>query len=91
MTLTINLSEKLETKLRSIAEQRKISQSALAELLLAKQLEPDLTLLESWLQESDPETITEQQNTWYELQQGLEQHKTGFRELFPPEEQGKSW
>jgi hypothetical protein len=88
MTLTLNLPEKLEQRLRLAAQQQHLSEVELVEQLLAEKLEPSLALLESWLEQG---IDAEQQQTWETIRQGLEANRDGVRQLFPPEQQGKSW
>jgi hypothetical protein len=91
MTLILNLPEKLEEKLRLTANQRNVSEAEVISQLLTEKLEPNLTLLESWLQETNPKIILEQQETWQDLKQGLEANRNTNRLLFPPDQKGKSW
>ncbi len=91
MTLTLHLPEKLEQKLRAVAQQHDLSEAAWVEQLLTEKLEPTIRTLESRLTNPSQDDILEQQETWRVLQQGLMQNKDNDRELFPPEQQGKSW
>ena len=44
---------------------------------------PLIDLLDSWLNETDPEVIREQQETWAFLKQALDEDRLSYRKLFP--------
>ena len=42
-----------------------------------------IALLDSWLNETDPEVIREQQETWEYLKRVLDEDRLSYRKLFP--------
>jgi hypothetical protein len=42
-----------------------------------------IDLLRSWLDETDPEVIREQRETWEFLKQALDEDRPSYRKLFP--------
>ena len=45
--------------------------------------QPLIDLLDSWLNETDPEVIREQRETWEFLKQALDEDRLSYRKLFP--------
>lgn len=94
MTITLNLTEELEKKLKELAEQhgQSIEQSALQ--LLQQQLRPSrneqaIALLKSW--RDDESDDAEQKETGEYLIRVLDEDRTSDRKLFPPELKGITW
>ena len=86
MTLILHLSPELEQRLQQEAKRQGLSLDAYALQLLAQSLPPKdrhtalVTLLQSWIDESDPE---EQRDTGEYLIHALDADRLADRQLFP--------
>ncbi len=94
MTLTLHLSPELEKRLTQEAKRQEIALDAYAVQLLAQSLPPTdrqtelVTLLQSWIDEGDPE---EQRETGEYLIRVLDEDRLADRQLFPRDLQGVTW
>lgn len=94
MTLTLHLSPELEQRLQQEAKRQALSLDACVVQLLAQSLPPQdrqtalVTLLQSWIDEDDPE---EQQETGEYLIRALDADRLADRQLFPRDLQGITW
>lgn len=94
MTVTLTLSDRLESQLRQEASARGYTVSTYAQYLLeqhcARQATqtPMAALIQSWLDEDDEQ---EQQETGDYLIEALDTDRHSERKLFPPEQEGISW
>lgn len=94
MTLTLNLTPKLEQCLRQEAQRHGVSPDEYTVQLLEQRLLPSerhahlITLLQSWIDEGDAE---EQQETGEYLIRVLDEDRLSDRKLFPPELKGVTW
>jgi hypothetical protein len=94
MTLTLHLSPELEQRLKQEAKRQGLSLHACALQLLAQSLPPKhhqtelVTLLQSWMDEGDPE---EQRETGEYLIRALDEDRPSDRQFFPPDLKGVTW
>ena len=94
MTLTLHLPLELEQRLLQAASRRGFSLDEYTVHLLDKYLPPTdrrteiVTLLQSWLDEKNPE---EQQETGEYLIRTLDEDRLSDRQLFPAELKDISW
>ena len=94
MTLTLHLPPELEQRLTHEATRHGLALDAYTLQLLDKSLPPKerhtelVTLLQSWLDEGDPE---EQQETGEYLIRALDEDRLADRPLFPPDLKGVTW
>ena len=94
MTLTLHLPLELEQRLLQAASRRGFSLDEYTVQLLDKYLPPTdrrteiVTLLQSWLDEKNPE---EQQETGEYLIRTLDEDRLSDRQLFPAELKDISW
>lgn len=94
MTLTLRLPPELEQRLLQAASYRGLSLDEYTVQLLDKYLPPTdrrteiVTLLQSWLDEKNPE---EQQETGEYLIRTLDEDRLSDRQLFPAELKDISW
>ena len=94
MTLTLHLPPELEQRLKQEAKRQGLSLDAYTLQLLAQALPPKdqqtelVTLLQSWIDEGDPE---EQRETWEYLIRALDEDRLSDLQLFPPDLQGVTW
>jgi len=94
MTLTLHLPLELEQRLLQAASRRGFSLDEYTVQLLDKYLPPTdrrteiVTLLQSWLDEKNPE---EQQETGEYLIRTLDEDRFSDRQLFPAELKDISW
>jgi hypothetical protein len=94
MTLTLHLPSELEQRLTQEAQRQGLPLDAYTLQLLDKHLPPIdrrtelVTLLQSWMDEGDPE---EQQETGEYLVRVLDEDRLSERKLFPPDLQGTTW
>ena len=94
MTLTLHLPPELEQRLTQEAKRQGLALDAYALQLLDQSLPPKdrrtelVTLLQSWIEEGDPE---EQQETGEYLIRALDEDRLADRQLFPPELKGITW
>ena len=94
MTLTLHLSPELEQRLTQEAKRQGLSLDTYTLQLLDKSLPPKahrtelVTLIESWIDEGDPE---EQRETGEYLIRALDEDRLADRPLFPPDLKGVTW
>lgn len=94
MTLTLHLPPELEQRLLQAASHRGLSLDEYTVQLLEKHLPPNnrrteiITLLQSWLDEKDPE---EQQETGEYLIHALDEDRPSNRPLFPAKLKDVTW
>ena len=94
MTLMLQLPPELEQRLTQEAKRHGLSPDAYTLQLLDKSLPPEdrrtelVTLLQSWLDERDPE---EQRETGTYLIRALDEDRLADRQLFPPDLKGVTW
>ncbi|HTG32859.1 MAG TPA: hypothetical protein VLB76_07980 [Thermoanaerobaculia bacterium] len=94
MTLTLNLPQDLEKRLRHEAVRQGLPADTLTLQLLDQHLPSDKTqgkltaLLQSWIEEGDAQ---EQKETGEYLVQTLDEDRLSERRLFPLELKGKTW
>jgi hypothetical protein len=94
MTLTLHLSPELEQRLKQEAKRQGLSLHTYALQLLAQSLPPKdqqtelVTLLQSWIDEGDPE---EQRETGEYLIRALDEDRLSNRQFFPPNLKGVTW
>ncbi|MBP7964520.1 MAG: hypothetical protein KBG20_20615 [Caldilineaceae bacterium] len=95
MTLVLSLSDNLEKQLTVEATMQGFSVTDYAQRVLERHLQQRRTnqlqavaLLQSWIDESDPE---EQIETGNYLIQALDADRLSDRQLFPPEMEGITW
>jgi hypothetical protein len=94
MTLTLHLPPELEQRLKQEAKRQGRSLDAYALQLLDQSLPPKdrqtelVTLLQSWIDEGDPE---EQRETGEYLIRTLDADRLSDRQLFPPDLKGVTW
>jgi len=94
MTLTLNLPQDLEKRLRHEAVRQGLPADTLTLQLLDQYLPSDKTqgkltaLLQSWIEEGDAQ---EQKETGEYLVQTLDEDRLSERRLFPLELKGKTW
>ena len=94
MTLTLHLPPELEQRLTQEATRHGLALDAYTLQLLDKSLPPEdrrtelVTLLQSWLDEGDPE---EQRETGTYLIRALDEDRLADRQLFPPDLKGVTW
>jgi hypothetical protein len=94
MTLTLHLPPDLEQRLAQEATRHGLALDAYTLQLLDQSLPPTdrrtelVTLLQSWMDEGDPE---EQQETGEYLIRALDEDRLADRQLFPPELKGVTW
>jgi len=94
MTLTLHLPSELEQRLTQEATRHGLALDAYTIQLLEKSLPPKerhtelVTLLQSWLDEANPE---EQQETGEYLIRALDEDRLADRPLFPPDLKGVTW
>jgi len=74
MTTSVTRTDPPPTSADEAAEER---------LLQIGKNQPLIALLDSWLNETDPEVIREQQETWEFLKQALDEDRLSYRKLFP--------
>ncbi len=94
MTLTLHLPPEMEQRLAQEAKRQSLPLDACTLQLLDKHLPPIdrrtelVTLLQSWIDEGDPE---EQQETGEYLVRVLDEDRLSERKLFLPDLQGVTW
>ena len=94
MALTLHLSPELEQRLKQEAKRQGLALDAYALQLLAQSLPPKdqqtelVTLLQSWIDEGDPE---EQRETGEYLIRALDEDRLSNRQFFPPNLKGVTW
>ena len=95
MTLTLQLTSELEDKLQAAARSEGITPAQCALKLLDEKLadserrrQETIEMLRSWREEGDPE---EDRQAYEELTKALDEDRTSYRKLFPPELKGISW
>ena len=94
MTLTLHLPPELEQRLTQEAKRQGLTLDAYTLQLLDKFLPPKdrhtelETLLQSWMDEGDPE---EQRETGEYLIRALDEDRLADRQLFPRDLQGVTW
>ena len=94
MTLTLHLSPELEQRLTQEATRHGLALDAYTLQLLDKSLPLKdrrtelVTLLQSWIEERNPE---EQQETGEYLIRALDEDRLADRPLFPPDLKGVTW
>lgn len=94
MTLTLHLPPELEKRLTQEAQRQGLSLDDYTVALLDKALPPQyqrtelITLLQTWIDEGDPE---EQRETGEYLIRALDEDRLSDRPLFPPELKGVTW
>lgn len=94
MTLTLNLPQELEQRLTREAQRQGLPLDAYTVALLDKSLPPQerrtelITLLQTWLDEEDPE---EQRDTGEYLIHALDGDRLSDRPLFPSDLKGVTW
>lgn len=94
MTLTLHLPPELEQRLTQEAKRQGLALDVYTLQLLDRSLPPKdrhtelVTLLQSWLDEGDPE---EQQDTGEYLIRALDEDRLADRQLFPPNLKGVTW
>ncbi len=94
MTLTLHLPPELEQRLTHEATRHGLALDAYTLQLLDQSLPPNdrrrelVTLLQSWMEEGDPE---EQQETGEYLIRALDADRLADRQLFPPDLKGVTW
>jgi hypothetical protein len=94
MTLTLHLPPELEQRLTQEAQRQGLALDAYTLQLLEQSLPPKerhtelVALLQSWLDEGDPE---EQQETGEYLIRALDEDRLADRPLFPPDLKGVTW
>ena len=94
MTLTLHLPPDLEQRLVQEAQRQGRSLDDYTLELLSKSLPPQdrrtelVTLLQTWLDEEDPE---EQRETGEYLIRALDEDRLSDRPLFPPKLKGVTW
>ncbi len=85
MTLQLELTKTAEQILTRNAQQNGMELAEYATYLLEKSLQntTGVELLEQWLSDKNPESITEQTQTFQELQKNLDQNRVhSARKLF---------
>lgn len=94
MTLTLHLPLELEQRLTQEATRHGLALDVYTLHLLDKSLPPTdrrtelVTLLQSWIEEGDPE---EHQETGEYLIRALDEDRLADRQLFPPDLKGVTW
>ena len=94
MTLTLHLPPELEQRLTQEAMRQGLALDTYTLQLLDQSLPPNdrrrelVTLLQSWMEEGDPE---EQQETGEYLIRALDADRLADRQLFPPDLKGVTW
>jgi hypothetical protein len=94
MTLTLHLPPELEQRLTQEAKRQGLALDVYTLQLLDKSLPPKdrrielVALLQSWLDEGDPE---EQQETGEHLIRALDEDRLADRPLFPPDLKDVTW
>ncbi len=94
MTLTLSIPPDLQARLSQEAQRLGLKDSECALQLLDHHLPPAerraqaVSLLESWIQETDDQ---EQKTTGDFLVKGLDDDRPSDRKLFPPDKEGVSW
>ena len=94
MTMMIDLPKELEKKLATEANRNGISVNAYVIELLNRSLLNEnreskiINLIQSWIDDSDPE---EQKETGIELIRALDEDRQGERQLFPVNLKGITW
>src|SRR5262249_3731977 len=94
VTLTLQIPTELERGLHDAAEREGLTTEAYVTNLLLRSLPPEakraaaVALLQSWIDEGDPE---EPKETGDFLIKALDEDRPSERKLFPPELEGISW
>lgn len=94
MTLTLDLTPAIEVRLRERARVQGLSADECALRLLEAGLQPAdrsavaIALLQSWIDRGDE---AEQRETGEYLVKSLDEDRSSYRKLYPPELKGVTW